>query len=199
MSDREQPIPQFWISNRDHHGRPLDPRVIEAARVGWERVLRCARAKLKDPDDGPQIVERVALTVSRIVRRADHPPIQDLGAYFVWACIRAINRIAARESREESGHAPEWLERIGPRTVENWLDSLLEDLRLEQLLSHVDHPTRRMFAMRCEGYSWNQIAARLGYANGHSAEVQFGKGLAAVRTRLLRRSQQRTKTFGVSE
>ena len=199
MSDREQPVPQFWISNRDHHGRPLDPRVIEAARVAWERVLRYARAKLKDPDDGPQIVERMALTVTRIVRRMDHPPIQDLVAYFVWACIRAINRIASRESREESGHEPDWLERIGPRTGEDWLDRLLEELRLDQLLSYVDQPTRRMFAMRCQGYSWSQIAEKLGYANAHSAEVQFGKGFAAVRTRLLRRPQQRTKTFGVSE
>lgn len=193
MSDRERPFPQFWISNRDHHGRPLDPTVIEAARVAWERVLHYARAKLRDPDDGPQIVERMALTVSRIVRRIDHPPIQDLVAYFVWACIRAINRIAARESREESGHVPEELERIGARAAGNRPGGLLDELRLEQLLSYIDQPTRQMFAMRCEGYSWNQIAARLGYANGHSAEVQYGKGLAAARRRLLRRSQRKTQ------
>lgn len=199
MADREKPYPQFWINERDHHGRPLDPRVIEAARVSWERVLRCARAKLKDPDDGPQIVEHTALTVSRAIRGTDHPPIQDLVAYFIWACVRQINRIAARESREESGHAAEQLERISARNAGSGLDSLLDELQLEQLLYYVDEPIRKMFVMRCERYSWDQIAARLGYANGHSAEVQYGKGLAAARRRLLRRSQRKPKNSGVSD
>ncbi len=146
MADREMRLPQFWINERDHHGRSLDPRVIEAARVSWERVLRCARARLKDPDQGPQIVERTALTVSRAIRGTDHPPIQDLAAYFIWACIREINRTAARESREEAGHATEHLERIGARNAGSWLDSLLDELQLEQLLYYLDEPIRKMFA-----------------------------------------------------
>ena len=59
MANHEKPFPQFWINDKDHHGRPLDPRVIEAARISWERVLRTARVKLKDPDEGPQIVEQI--------------------------------------------------------------------------------------------------------------------------------------------
>lgn len=200
MADREKPFPQFWINELDHHGRSLDPRVIEAARVAWERVLRCARAKLKDPDLGPQIVERTAMTVSRAIRGAGHPPIQDLAAYFIWACIREINRIAARERREEAGHAADQLERIGARNAGNWLDGLLDEIQLEQLLYYLEEPIRKMFAMRCEGYSWDQIAVRLGYANGHSAEVQYGKGLAAARRRLSRRAQYRQpKASGVSD
>jgi hypothetical protein len=174
--------------------------IIEAARVSWERVLRCARAKLKDPNEGPQIVERMALTVSRAIRGTDHPPIQDLAAYFTWACVRQINRIAARESREESGHAAEQLERIGAGDAGDWFDSLFEELQLEQLLYYLDEPIRKMFAMRCEGYSWDQIAVRVGYANGHSAEVQYGKGLAAARRRLSRRARhQRPKASGESD
>jgi hypothetical protein len=200
MADREKLFPQFWINERDHHGRSLDPKVIEAARVSWERILRCARAKLRDPDEGPQIVERMALIVSRALRRTEHRPIQDLAAYFTWACVRQINRIAARESREQSGHAVEHLERISARDAGSWFDSILEELQLEQLLYYLDNSTRKMFAMRCEGYSWDQIALRLGYANGHSAEVQYGKGLAAARRRLSRRGRhQKPKASGESD
>lgn len=161
--------------------------------------LRCARARLKDPDEGPQIIERTALTVSRVICREDHPPVKDLVAYFIWACVREINRLAARERREQAGHAAEQLERIGAGDARSWLDSLLDDLELEQLLYYLDEPIRTMFAMRCEGYSWNEVAKRLGYANGHSAEVQYGKGLADARRRLLQRARpRRCRASGVS-
>jgi hypothetical protein len=198
MEERQRPFPQFWINDKDHHGRPLDARVVEAARVSWERVLRYARTKLKDPLEGPQIIERTARTVSRAISRRDSH-IRDLVAYFVWACNREINRAAVRERREESGHAADQLDRFSLRNAGSALAGFLDEIQLEQLLYYLDDPSRTMFAMRCEGYSWGQIAARLGYANGHSAEVQYGKGLAVARRRVRQRSQGRSKGSGVSE
>ena len=33
MPEHGRSDPPFWINDRDHHGRPLDPRVIEATRA----------------------------------------------------------------------------------------------------------------------------------------------------------------------
>lgn len=38
MAEMEKSFSQFWINGRDHDGRSLDPRVIEAARISWERA-----------------------------------------------------------------------------------------------------------------------------------------------------------------
>ena len=173
--------------------------MIAAAEAGWEQVLRRAHASLKDPHDGVKIVERMAATVSRILRRHDRPPIKDIEAYFTWACIRCIYKTAARESREESGHALAELECLGARSARNPEDRLLEELQIGEVISYMGDRTRTMIAMRSEGYSWDEIAAALGYANGHSAEVQYGKLISAIRRRLFGRPHGGRRPSGVDE
>ena len=65
MPDGETPIPPFWINDRDHHGRPLEPAVIEAARAIWDRARREVIFKLKDPGRVPEISEAAALPDTR--------------------------------------------------------------------------------------------------------------------------------------
>lgn len=196
MADKETPYPPFWINDRDHHGRPLEPRVFEAARTIWDRILREVSFKLKDPGRGPEIIEATAAAVSRALRRASRDPIRDVESYLAWACVRRINRIAVRESREQGGHATESLEFLAVNSAGNREDRLLDELRMKELLSNMDHGTREIFAMRVEGYSWKEIARRRGYANAHSAEVQFGKGLKAAKASLERRSRRGPESFG---
>ena len=190
MPDSETPFPPFWINDRDHHGRSLEPRVIEAARAIWERAYRAVILKLKDPGRAPEIIEIAAIAVSRALQRTNRDPIRDMEAYLYWTCMRRMNRIAARESREQSGHETGALEVLAANTAGRRKDDLADELYVKEVLSLVDPSTRDMFMMRIAGYSWGEIARMRGYANSHSAEVQFGKKWKAAKARLERSSRR---------
>ena len=190
MPDSETPFPPFWINDKDHHGWPLEPRVIEAARAIWERTCRAVILKLKDPGRAPEIIEAAAVAVSRALQRAGRDPIRDMESYLYWTCMRRMNRIAARESREQSGHETGALELLAANTAGRRKDDLADQLYVKEVLSLVDPSTRDMFMMRTAGYSWGEIAEMRGYANSHSAEVQFGKKWKAAKARLERSSRR---------
>lgn len=196
MPDRETPFPPFWINDRDHHGRPLEPIVIQAARAIWERVCRAVILKLKDPGRAPEIIEAAAAAVSRALQRPGRDPIRDMEAYLAWACIRRINRIAARENREQTGHEIVTLEALTANKAGRPEDDLVDELYVKELLSNMDPGTREIFMMRVAGYSWGEIAKMRGYASGHSAEVQFGKKWKAARGRIERLSRREAGPIG---
>lgn len=135
------------------------------------------------------ILESTAAAVSRAVRRPRARPVRDMEAYLLWSCVRRITRIAARESREQPNHA---LLNSAAASDRGACQSELEQkLSLRDALCFMDDRTRELFAMRCERYSWKEIADGLGYSNAHSAEVQYFKGLRAARQRLNRRLRRR--------
>ncbi len=191
MPDTETPFPPFWINDRDHHGRPLEPRVIEAACAIWERACRAVILRLKDPGRAPEIIEAAAAAVSRRLQRPGRDTIRDLEAYLAWACIRRIDRIAARESKEQTGHETGALELLAASTSERRQNDPADELYVKEVLSVLDPDTRELFMMRVAGYSWGEIAEMRGYANSHSAEVQFGKKWKAAKERLERSSRRR--------
>lgn len=180
--------PPFWIRDKDDFGRPLNPDVLSAAERIWERVLYLAESKLNDRTRAAEVLELAALAVSRALRRRGREPIRDLDAYLYWACTRRFARIAAKESRVQFGHEPGRLELIAANAVDCGLDEFYDEVQLKELLSCMDARTRWLFALRCQGYSWPETAKQMGYLNGHSAEVQFWKGVRAARRRLSRRS-----------
>jgi hypothetical protein len=53
MPDTETPFPPFWINDRDHHGRPLEPRVIERP-CGLGTGVPLVIHLLKDPAGHPK-------------------------------------------------------------------------------------------------------------------------------------------------
>jgi hypothetical protein len=142
--------------------------------------------KLKDPGRAPEIIENAAVAVSRALQRAGRDPIRDMESYLYWTCMRRINRIAARESREQSGHATSTLELLAANTAGKRTDDPADGIYVKEVLSLVDPGTREIFTMRIAGYSWGEIAEMRGYANSHSAEVQFGKKWKAAKARLER-------------
>jgi hypothetical protein len=196
MPDKESPFPPFWINDRDHHGRPLEPAVIEAARAVWDRVHREVSFKLKDPGRAPEIIEAAAVAVSRALQRATRDPIRDMEAYLTWACIRRINRIAARENREQTGHEIGTLDVLSANKAGRTEDNLVDELYVKELLSNMDIGTREIFMLRATGYSWGEIAKMRGYASPHSAEVQFGKKWKAAKARIERLSRREAGPFG---
>jgi len=188
MEDWKRSNAPFWIRDKDDFGRPVDPDVLSAAERIWERVLYLAESKLKDRTRAAEVLELTALAVSRALRRRGREPIRDLDAYLYWACSRRFERIAAKESRVQFAHEPGHLELIAANPADCWVDEFYDEVQLKELLSCMDPRTRRLFALRCQGYSWPETAEQMGYLNGHSAEVQFWKGVRAARRRLSRRS-----------
>ena len=195
MPDSETPFPPFWINDRDHHGRPLEPRVVEAARTVWERACRSVIHLLKDPGRAPEVVEAVAAAVSRRLRRTGLDPIRDVDSYLYWACVRRAKRIASRESTEQTGHETAALESLAANTAGQRKVDPADELYVKEILSLVDPPTRELFTLRVAGYSWGEIAKLRNYANAHSAEVQFGKKWKAAMARIERRSKRAGGAF----
>jgi hypothetical protein len=188
MEEWKRSNPPFWIRDKDDFGRSVNPDVLSAAERLWERVLYLAESKLNDLTRAAEVLEIAALAVSRTLRRRGREAVRDLDAYLYWACLRRFDRIAAKESRVQCGHEPGRLELIAANAVDCRLGEFYDELRLKELLSCMDSRTRRLFALRCQGYSWPETAEQMGYLNGHSAEVQFWKGVGAARRRLLPRS-----------
>jgi len=186
MPEHGRSDPPFWINDKDERGQPLDAEVLGAAERIWARVVVLTRSRLHDVSRAAEILEATAAAVSRALRRRSaEPAVRDIDAYLLYAFIRRLHKIAAKESRLQSGHSSEMLAsfaaRTGPQPSE--VDA---EIQLRELLSYMDFRTRGMFALRCEGYSWKQIAEQLDFKSGHSAEVQFNKGLQAARMRLMR-------------
>ena len=188
MPEHGRSDPPFWINDKDERGQPLDAEVLCAAERIWAQVVVLTRSRLHDVSRSAEILEATAAAVSRALRRRSaEPAVRDIDAYLLYAFIRRLHKIAAKESRLESGHSSHMLAhfaaRTGPQSSE--VDA---EIQLRELLSYMDFRTRGMFALRCEGYSWKQIAEQLDFKNGHSAEVQFNKGSRAARIRLMRAS-----------
>ena len=186
MPEHGRSDPPFWINDKDERGQPLDAEVLGAAQRIWARVVVLTRSRLHDVSRSAEILEATAAAVSRALRRRPtESAVRDIDAYLLYAFIRRLHKIAAKESRLQSGHSSHILayfaDRTGPRPPE--VDA---EVQLRELLSYMDFRTRRMFALRCEGYSWKQIAEQLDFKSGHSAEVQFNKGSRAARVRLMR-------------
>jgi len=186
MPEHGRSDPPFWINDKDERGQPLDAEVLRAAERIWARVVVLTRSRLHDVSRSAEILEATAAAVSRALRRRPaESAVRDIDAYLLYAFIRRLHKIAAKESRLQSGHSPHMLAYFAARTGPQVSESDAE-IQLRELLSYMDFRTRRMFALRCEGYSWKQIAEQLDFKSGHSAEVQFNKGSRAARMRLMR-------------
>jgi hypothetical protein len=178
------PDPPFWIRETDDLGRPVDPGVLASARRIWKRIFCMVESRLKDGARAPEILEAAALAVSNRLRQEDADPIRDLDAYLFWACAHRIDKIAADLAREQTGHDLEQLARLAATTADGWENRFFGEILVGELLSYMDARTRRFFSYRGLGWSWKETAAFMGYADAHSAEVQYWKGLKAARERL---------------
>ena len=186
MPEHGRSDPPFWINDKDERGQPLDAEVLGAAERIWARVVVLTRSRLHDVSRAAEILEATAAAVSRALRRRSaEPAVRDIDAYLMYAFIRRLHKIAAKESRLQSGHSSHMLTYLAAQTGPP-PSEVVAEIQLRELLSYMDFRTRGMFALRCEGYSWKQIAEQLDFKSGHSAEVQFNKGSRAARMRLMR-------------
>jgi hypothetical protein len=138
----------------------------------WERARLVVIRYLAEDTQAADILEVVVDSTSCSLngRRS----IEHLDAYL----LKSVARESIRRRRKEprlTFFDRLVLERLAGAIAYDW-DRQLDDERWMDLLrASLDEKGREMLAYRVLEYEWSLIAAALGYANAHSAEVQFRK------------------------
>ncbi|PWU07402.1 MAG: hypothetical protein C5B51_10100 [Terriglobia bacterium] len=188
MDERKDAQTRLWIRNRDSLGNLVDQRLIDAAHRVWERARLTVMRYLADDAEASEILELAVDSASRALAR--HQSIQFPEAYL----IRSVAREAIRRHRKSQRIAyvdGGDLDRLaGPVYLD--LDRKLDDAkRIDVFRGCMDDQGRTMFDLRVLGFDWGYIAKLIGYADAHSAEVQFRKKIdrALERFRAYHRSR----------
>lgn len=181
MDQRNDAQTRLWIPQRDSLGNTVDARLIGAAHRIWDRARLVVIRYLADDTDAAEIVESAVDSASR--RMGNHHTIQCFEAYLYRSVVReSIRRFKRNQKISYLDNGS--LERIAvPVSLD--LDRMLDSVkRLEVLRACMDHACRTMYDLRVMEYDWRSIAQRMGYADAHTAEVQFRKKLNRALDRL---------------
>ena len=172
MDQRQDAQTRFWIRNRDSLGNPVDQRLIEAAHRVWERARLVVIRYLAEDTEAPEILETAVDSASRVM--GNQQSIQFFDAYLLRSVAREAIRRYRRNQRITYLDTAD-LERLaGPVSMD--LDRKLDNPnRIEILRACMDEHVRKMYDLRVLGFGWRSIAKFMGYADAHSAEVQFRK------------------------
>src|SRR5687767_1863197 len=73
MRFTRDPRPDFWISDRDHGQRPIDPTLIKAAEDVWPRAYQMVRSTLRDGSGAAELLERVVHEIAEAQHRGRLP------------------------------------------------------------------------------------------------------------------------------
>lgn len=180
MDERKKAPRKLWIRNPDGNGNEVDLALIKAAHRIWERARLIVVRLIGDDDDAPEIVERVVHAASRTMNGQNS--IEALDAYLLCSVKNEAVRYRKRAQRVVYIEPGE-LERIALSRDED-LDKTIDGKRIfSRFYACMDEQTRTMFDFRRLRWTWKKIAKALDYGSGHSAEVQFGKGLQKALTR----------------
>jgi DNA-directed RNA polymerase specialized sigma24 family protein len=192
MDQRNDAQTRLWIPTRDSLGNEVDARLVRAAHRIWDRARLVVIRYLADDTDAAEIVEAAVDSASRSMR--NHHTIQCFEAYLFRSVVRESIRRFKRNQRVfylDNGS----LERIAA-PVSFDLDRLLDSVkRIELLRACMDEVCRRMYDLRRMEYDWRSIATRMGYADAHTAEVQFRKKVNRALDRI--RTNHHCTTAGV--
>ena len=172
MNQRRDAQTRLWIRERDSLGNTVDHRLIEAAYRIWERARLVVIRYLTDDTEAPEILEGAVDSASRVM--GNRQSIQFFEAYLLKSVTRESFRRLRRNQRIEYVDGTD-LERL-TSPVSTDLDRQLDDAKqLEFFRACMDDVGRAMYDLRVTNHSWRRIAKLTGYADAHSAEVQFGK------------------------
>lgn len=172
MDQRQDAQTRLWIRNRDSLGNPIDQRLIEAAYRVWERARLVVIRYLAEDLEAPEILETAVDSASRVM--VNHQPIQYFDAYLLKSVAREAIRRYRRNQRITYVDTAD-LERLAGSVFTD-LDRKLDDAkRMDILRACMDEHVRKMYDLRVLRFGWRSIAKYMGYADAHSAEVQFRK------------------------
>ena len=193
MNQRKDAQTRLWIQNRDSLGNLVDQRLIDAAHRVWERARLVVIRYLADDTEVPEILEAAVDSASRVM--GNHQPIQFFEAYL----LRSVARESVRRRRRNQRIAyvdNADLDRLAG-AVSLDLDRQLDDAkRIEVFRACMDEHGRTMYDLRVLDYDWRSIAKLMGYADAHSAEVQFRKKIDKAWDRFRANHKSRLKPPG---
>ena len=172
MNQRKEAQTRLWIQNRDSLGNTVDHRLIDAAHRVWQRARLVVLRYLADDTEAPEILEAAVDSASRVM--VNNQSIQFFEAYLMRSVARESVRRRRRNQRIEYVESAD-LERLaGPVSTD--LDRQLDDIkRIEVFRACLDEQGRTIYDLRVLDFDWRSIATLVGYADAHSAEVQFRK------------------------
>ena len=170
-----------------------DEELIFAAREVWPRVLGYAKKELSANRLGSdtasmaaQVWERMLRSVSKTRQRYTNPrqPIADLQSYLYLAFVHRFNRAVQQEQkhgkRMELVSSSVDLERIESAQDTRWVEELEQAITIRQITDRMDPWTKKVWQARQYGYSWKEIASRLGVSESQ-AKMKFQYGLEKTR------------------
>jgi RNA polymerase sigma factor (sigma-70 family) len=210
--DKNDPYSEWVILGGKQGNRggldPPDEELLAAARGAWPHALAHARRELSDKAVAgdrtalaAEIWERVLRSVSRTRQRSaeNRPPVGDLQAYLIGAFHLRLNRVLRREQRRldtfEAFASTLDLEKFESARDIQWVTQLEQAIAVKTVLAHMDESTRRIWRARQFGYSWKEIAERLGVTERH-AKRKLRDGIENARQSmilLMRRRREQSK------
>lgn len=193
MNQRKGPQTRLWIRDRDSLGNMVDRRLIEAAHRIWERARGVVTRYLAEDTEAAEILDDAVDAASRVM--SDQQPIRSFEAYLLTSVTRESIRRFRRNKRVIYIDSAD-LERLaGAASID--LDRQLDDAkRIRVFRACLDEHGRVMYDLRVVGYNWRSVARLTGYADAHSAEVQFHKKIHRALERFWTYHKSRLKPPG---
>ena len=179
--------PPVWIWPSEGSGAAVETDLLDAARRNWPRVLSYARRYQQDSSVAADIIEAVLLATSRVTRARQKSgnPIRNLDSYVYVAFVRRFNRHIARQPKIEFVGSLQDLDALSGVQTHGSPPTVQGELLVRELLTYASRPPREMFFLRTSGYSWKEVARFLG-TSANSAQVLFNRGIAKVRSRIIK-------------
>ena len=146
-----------WIREQDQHGRPADPRFVQAAYALSDRLLGYRQNELQDPSRAAEFLEKAVHASSH----ADHrEPVQNFAGYLVRRFTGIVDAFLKREKRVEYVDPQALANRYS--TLHDELEQIENRIRLDQVMSFMDSETLRICFRVLDGHTMADVARELG-------------------------------------
>lgn len=182
---------------------PEEEELRNAAREAWPHVLAHARRHLAGKGLGldetaiaREVWEGVVRSASKALKRKGFAPkaIQDMQSYLIAGFHHRFNRVLKREHKRLQTiryvPSPADLDRIASASDTQWVSDLERAITVREIIAHMDDWTRKVWGARQYGYSWKEIAKRLGLSE-EQAKKRFRYGLEKTKNRLIEHLRKR--------
>lgn len=190
MNRRTDGHTKLWIPGRDSLGNSIDRRLIDAAHRVWERARLVVLRYLAEDTEAAEVLEGAVDAASRAMSKGQSITFFD--RYLLRSVAReSIRRLKQRHRIEYIDSAD--LDRIAISASSD-VDQQLDDARrIEIFRACLDQQGRTIYDLRVLDFDWRSIAKLAGYADSHSAEVQFRKKIKRALKRFMASQDSRLK------
>jgi DNA-directed RNA polymerase specialized sigma24 family protein len=179
----------LWIQPGDKPAKAIDADLVASGQRNWQRVAGYAKRVGQDAARAAEELEAAVRYLAALIHR--HPRfrerIKNLDDYVFWAAAHRLNRRAAKEPPIEYVGSVGKLNALRGAKDSNWVSGIEDEVFLREVTGCMSERTRYLFSLRQMGWSWEDIAKNLGIT-ANAAQVQFNRGVARARKRILGRT-----------